>query len=328
MPTDKNALRDLPKKDRKAVARELARVEREHAAKVARRRRWYLRFVAVLAVLAVVAAVALIVQARQRAGRVGPANALSDGVLLGGNNGTVYAGRTDALQPGDKPVATGIAYPDGGIDIVMYFDYADKKAAEFWKAQESTIDQSVKTGYVTLEIHPLALKDNAYSLRAAGTIGCVANTKPDAVYAVHQALMAAQPTLDADGLSAAELVSLVKDAGVNDSVVTSCIKRGSFTDWAKDITERAAVSVPFTAVKKVDSSPVVLVGDKFYDGTLTNSQEFITFMTLVTNTRTAEAQAAATGQPTAPADEPTDGATDAPTDGVSGDPSAEPTVAP
>lgn len=342
----------LPKKDRKALARELARLERERQVRRRRRNRRLGWAGAGTAVVAVGVVAALAVQASVRAGQVGPHNMLSDGLVLTGDGSAVAASRTSALDPGESPVATVVDRSSGVLDLVLYLDYRSPEAETFWAANSASIEQWVTAGYATLGIHPLALLDGAtvstgtgtgatpsasastaaptasaapsasaaptaddsllgtmqttgdYSARAAGALACVADTAPDSVLAVHDALLAAQPDLDEDGLADDDLVALVQNAGVTDAAVADCVTNGDFTDWAQAATDRAADSVPYD-VGSVTSSPVVLVGGQQYTGDLGDADALLAFIEQVSTQLAAEAaEAEASATPSASPTEP------------------------
>ncbi|WP_217616973.1 thioredoxin domain-containing protein [Cellulomonas sp. GbtcB1] len=344
----------LPKKDRKALARELARLERERQARRRRRNRRLGWAGAGTAVVAVGVIAALAVQASVRAGQVGPHNMLSDGVVLTGDGSAVAASRTSALDPGASPVATVVDRSSGVLDLVLYLDYRSPEAETFWAANSASVEQWVTAGYATLEIHPLALLDGAavstgtgaspspsataspapsatasasaddsllgtmqttgdYSARAAGALACVADTAPDSVLAVHDALLAAQPDLDEDGLTDDDLVALVQNAGVTDTAVADCVTNGDFTDWAQEATTRAADSVPYD-VGSVTTSPVVLVGGQQYTGDLGDADALLAFIEEVSTQLAAEAaEAEASASPSAsPTESPIEGASQEP----------------
>lgn len=317
----------LPKKDRKALARELARIERERQA--ARRRRakrlgWAGAGTAVVA--AGVVAV-LVVQTQARAAQVGPQNMASDGIVLTGADDAITASRTNALGAAESPVPTVVDRSAGVLDVVLYADYRSPEAATFWSANSANIESWVTGGTATLEVRPLALLDGAavgtgtaaspsatpsptatmqttgdYSARAAGALACVADTVPDSALAVHGALLAAQPDLTEAGLDDDALVALVQNAGVTDEAVADCITSGEFADWARDATERAADSVPFD-VGSVTTSPVVLVGGQEYTGALDDADALMAFVqevaTQLSEAAAAEAAASPTGEPSA-----------------------------
>lgn len=360
----------LPKKDRKALARELARLERERQAQRRRRNRRLGWAGAGTAVVAVGVITALAVQASVRAGQVGPHNMLSDGVVLTGDGSAVAASRTSALDPGESPVATVVDRSSGVLDLVLYLDYRSPEAQTFWAASSASVEQWVTAGYATLEIHPLALLDGAsvptgagatpsasadptaaadptasadptdaaaddsllgtmqttgdYSARAAGALACVADTAPDSVLAVHDALLAAQPDLDEDGLDDDDLLALVQNAGVTDETVADCVTNGDFTDWAQAATTRAAESVPYD-VGSVTTSPVLLVGGQQYTGDLGDADALLAFIEQVSTELAAEAAQAEASPSADPSADPGATPTESPTDAATGVPSAEAT---
>lgn len=303
--------RHLPKKDRKALARELARIEREREVRRRRRHRRLGWTGAGVATAAVAVVALLVVQASARAALVGPANMRADGIVLSGDGTAVTAARSTALDAGEQPTATAVDRTGGVLDLVLYTDYASADAATFWAAGGDAVQQWVTAGYATLEVHPLALEDDAtgdYAARAAGALACVADAAPDSALPVHTALLAAQPDLGADGLSDDELVTLVQDAGITDPAVAGCITDGDFTDWAADATDRAAAGVPFD-VGSVRTSPVLLVGGEQYTGALDDADALLAFVEDVA-ARLAQDAAADDAATAAPTDAATDAATD------------------
>lgn len=350
----------LPKKDRKALARELARIERER--EVARRRRnkrlgWAGAGTGAVAV-GVIAV--LVVQAQIRAGQIGPLNMLSDGLVLGGDGSAITAARTGALDPGEDPTPTTVDRSTGSVDIVVYQDYRSPDAAAFWSASSAAIEQWVTAGYATLELHPLALLDGTtisttptpvpsatatatadpttgsgllgtldttgdYSARAAGAFACVANTLPDSALAVNDALLAAQPDLAEAGLDDDDLLALVQNAGVTDETVADCVTDGSFTDWAQEATARAAAGVPFD-VGTVTTSPVVLIGGQQYTGDLSDADALTAFISEVAQQLAQEAAAAEAEATPSPTDAATADTTQTPATTETTEPTADPTA--
>lgn len=278
---DEDVQAGFSKKDRKAFAREQARIRRELERRRRRRNRilgWTGLSVGVVAALTVAA---LIIVATVRAGMVGPLNMRSDGVLLNGNGSAVTPVVTSALQPDQKPVATKADYTKV-LAVVLYVDYGSPQDSTFAKANEAQLESLVKAGYASLEVHPVALldaEDGGYSTRAANAVACVANHDLDSVAAVHSSLLAAQPTAGKDGLSVDDLVALVGKAGgtTNADKVADCIRSGRFNAFVADATDRArAKSVAGTGVK---TSPTIVVDGKVYTGALDDASAFEKFAT-------------------------------------------------
>ncbi|HEY0185908.1 MAG TPA: thioredoxin domain-containing protein [Cellulomonas sp.] len=187
----------LPKKDRKALARELAKIERER--EVARRRRnrrlgWTGAGTVVVAAGVVTA---LVLQSSARAAAVGPHNMLSDGLVLTGDGSTITAKRTSAIGAGEDASSTVVDRTAGVIDIVVYQDYRSPDAATFWTAASSAVEQWVTAGYATLELHPLALLDGTTVTTAPAA---TSSPTADATAAATAAPTTAAPTTDPDSL--------------------------------------------------------------------------------------------------------------------------------
>lgn len=319
-------LKKLPKKDRRVLARELARIEREREFARRRRNRRLGWTGAGLAVVAVGVVAVLVVQSSARAAHLGPKNMLSDGVVLTGDGSAVTAARTSALDPDTDPTPTVVDRSSGVLDLVLYLDYRSPQAQSFWAANGEQIDSWVTQGLATLELHPVAVLDDStiaaptpttspapsasldttgdYSVRAANALACVADTVPDNALSVHQALIGAQPDLGEPGLSDAQLADLVRGTGVTAATVTDCLADHTFEPWVQDATARAADSVGAT-----DATPVLMVAGERYTGALDDNQALVAFITEVSEKLAAEAtdsaEPTATPTPATPTDQPT-----------------------
>lgn len=322
---DKSVYDGLPKKDRQALARELARIQREEERKRKRRNRIVLRTSLIVGAVAIVAVVGLLVYNGIRATFVGPANMASDGILFTGSGGTtaadgtttqgtVTATTTAALQPGEQPTASELD-TSTVLRITEYVDYSSPDVATFETANGGALQGYVAAGYASIELHPVALEGaDSYSARAANALACVANTTPDAGLAVHNALVAAQATLPDGGLSNDELVTLVQTAGVTDAATASCITGNEFSDWVADSTARAQANIPNSDVTTLSTVPLVVIDGKAYTGGLDDTEALNTFITEVFSAATGATDdgAGTTDGST------TDGTTDGTPDGTEG----------
>jgi len=297
--------RKLSKREQAAYSLEMVEVRRkEQRARQLRRR--------VTGAIAIVAAVAvigtgsgLIIWANVRASEVGPANMLSDGILLTGatdsntNQATITPVTTDALQTDAQPVATNLATYPKTANIVLYVDYGAPKTATFNEAQGTVIDNWLAAGYITLEIHPVATSStstNDYSKRAANAAACVAANDPNQFLAVHAALLKAASTTKETSMSTAALAAVVTKAGVTDTKVTDCINGTSFGNWVTAATQRATHGGLLNAnVKTLKSAPLLVVNKKAYTGKLTDNTALTTF---ISNTYAEAASGSSTASPT------------------------------
>ena len=297
--------RKLSKREQAAYSLEMVEVRRREA----RARQLRKRVTRVIAVVAAVAIVGtgsgLIIWASIRAGEVGPANMLSDGILLTGstnsstNQATITPITTEALQAGASPVATSLTGFKATANMVMYVDYGAPKSATFNKQQGITIDNWLAAGYITLEIHPVAISStgaNDYSTRAANAAACVADNDPSKFLAVHAALLAAASTTKETSMSTNALSALVTKAGVSDPKVTSCITGMSFGNWVAAATRRATHGGLLNAdITTLKSAPMLVVNKKVYTGKLSDQTALTTF---ISNTFAASQSSGSTATPT------------------------------
>ncbi|MDO9397244.1 MAG: thioredoxin domain-containing protein [Herbiconiux sp.] len=277
--SDKSMYEGLPKKDRQALAREVARIQREEEQRRRRRNRIVATVTAVVVGAGILTGVGFAVYNGIRNTFVGPLNMISDGIVFSGDGSTVTATTTAALQPGASPVPTELD-ESTVLRIAEYVDYASPDVATFETANGAALQGYVTAGYASIELHPVALEGaDSYAARAANTVACVANTVPDAVLAIHNSLVAAQATLPEGGLSNDELVTLVKDAGLDDPTVASCITGNEFSDWVGDATARAQAEVPNSDVTALTTVPLVIMDGTAYTGALDDTDALNTFIT-------------------------------------------------
>ncbi len=303
--------RKLSKKEQAAYALEMVEVRRREARARKIRRRIVTAIAIVAGVAVVLSGTGLIVWTVVRAGEVGPANMLSDGILLTGSTdqstgkATLTPITTEALQADAKPVATNLATYKQTANIVLYLDYASPKTATFAKANGSAMEQWLAAGYVTLEIHPVSTSttaSNDYSKRAANALACVANSAPNYFLAVSDALLAAASTKKETTMSTAALQALVTKAGVTNTDVTNCIKGYKYASWETAATHRATHGGLLNANKKsLTTVPLVVVDQKAYTGKLTDN----TALTKFVSDTFAATQGAGNGSTATPTPTPT-----------------------
>jgi protein-disulfide isomerase len=294
-------LKGLPKKERRLLSREFARIERENERRRRKRNTIILRTSLITVGVAALAIAALVITDNIRASLTGPANMSSDGVFFTGDGTTTTAQTAAALTVGQTPTATGFDASTGVLKVVLYIDYANADAATFETTNGSTVQGWVTQGYATLEIHPVALNStdgNDASTRAANAIACVANTLPNSVLAVHNALVADQATIASAGLSDDDLVALVTKAGVTDTTITKCITDNEYDNWVSDATTRAKASLPDSNVAALTAVPTVLIDGQAYTGAVSDATAFGTFVQTTYAANTPASTATPTPTPT------------------------------
>ena len=273
-----------PKKDRREVARETARIQREEQKKRDARNRWFLRGGIGVALIAIAAIVAFIVVGSIKPPAPGPLNMASDGILMQGDGTTISAVETDATEPDADPVPTDVSALTDTVNIAVYLDYLCPYCNQFETTNADQLNSWLAAGNVTLEIHPISILDNSsngtkYSTRSANAASCVANYAPDSFLDVNAALFANQPTEGTSGLTDAELVSLVETAGVTDEAVATCITDQEFSSWVGTATDRALEGpLPNSSLEALTGTPTVLVQGVQYQGDLADAAAFETFV--------------------------------------------------
>ncbi|WP_022901795.1 DsbA family protein [Humibacter albus] len=289
------------KKDRREAAREHARLLREEAQKKARRRKWWVQGSVGVVILAVLAVVALVIVNSIPQGQTsaGPKNMISDGIVL---TSTTKAVRTPGLKAGEKPVATTQSDESSKAYITIYLDYQCPYCQQFETTNSKQIGQWLDQGIAQLEIHPIAMLDSSsnghrYSSRATNAAACVANYEPDVYYAVNNKLFTKQPAEGTNGLTNAEILSILKKAGASSEKITKCVNNEKFKSWVTAATTRAMTKpLPNSSVKKWTGTPTIIVNGQTYSGSLTDASTFLSF---VESTIAASSTSTPTPTPTA-----------------------------
>lgn len=292
----------LSKNNRREVARRKAQILRAEQKKKDRRQRALLKGGIAVGVLAVIAAVALIITSTYlKPPTPGPLNMATDGISIGQG---LKALATGAVQPGDKPLRTTSNTPDV-INISVYLDYQCKLCKQFETTNQKQLATWLKTGAITLEIHPLAIFDrnsggSKYSTRSANAAACVANYSPNSFFDFNSLLFQKQPAEQSAGLSDAKLISLAKQAKVTRAgSISSCINDQSFKTWVNAATARAATGpIPNSKLAKVTQTPTVIVDGVKYAGDFASAKDFALFVnTAAGNAFTEESTATPTPSP-------------------------------
>lgn len=277
MTYDSSSDAGLSKNERREAARDKARVLREQQKKKDRRSRVILQGSLAVLVIAIVAVVGLVIVNSVRPPSPGPLNMLSDGVKIG-EGFTVVP--TAALQPDASPVPNATNSPNV-ISLRLYIDYQCPACGAFEATNAAQIKKWVSTGAATIEIHPLAILDQAslgkkYSTRSANAAACVVNYSPNEFFDFSALLFTNQPKENTEGLTDNQLISLTKKAKVNSATqVANCITDQKFKSWTNEATSRATTDpLAGTDVKKLAGTPTVIINGKKYDGAINNAADF------------------------------------------------------
>jgi protein-disulfide isomerase len=251
------------KNQRREAAREKARELRELQRKKERRNRLFLQGGIGLGVIVIGLIIVLVVTSGITKPAAGPLNMQSDGIILGKD---LKAVRTPAIPANGKPVATVRDKKSSVVSIRIYLDYFCPVCNAFETANKTQLTSWLKSGAVTLEIHPISILDRsslgtAYSTRAANAAACVANYSPDDYWSFTEEMYAKQPTEDTVGLTNAQILNVIKEAKVHNlSQITPCVNNERFKAWVGSATTRALNGpLPDSSTKAVAGTPTVIV---------------------------------------------------------------------
>lgn len=285
---------DASKKERRDQAREHAREMREAERKRKVRNSWILRGSVGIALVAVAVITVLVVNSVRQAEidaatpKPGPANMLSDGILLQGDGtGEIVAVPTAGIAVGGEMVPTDLTKHADTVNIVTYVDYFCPVCQAFEQANAEQLGTWVSSGAATLEVHPIAILDGAslgtrYASRAANAMACVANYQPNVYFQASNAMYANQPEEQTTGLKNAEIASILAQAGATDVNIASCINDEEFKQWVTAATDRTNVGpIPNSELARVQGTPTVLVNGYQYPGSISDANEFAQFVSAV-----------------------------------------------
>ncbi|WP_374009945.1 DsbA family protein [Leifsonia sp. LS-T14] len=270
------------KRDRREEARETARKMREEAAKKAKRRKIVVQSSVIVGIVAVLAIIGVVVFTSVGGGTsaANPKNMASGGILL---TSSTKATPTPAIKSGAQPTPTKMKLDGKTAHIQIWLDYQCPYCDQFETTNNPQIKQWLDEGSATLEVHPVAILDSTqnkqYSTRSAAAASCVANSEPDKFFAVNAALFANQPDEQTGtGLTNAEIVKIVKDAGVDSAAVTDCINKQTFASFITTMTQDASTN---SQLKNPTSggfgTPTVFVNGERYQGGFTDAAQFAAF---------------------------------------------------
>ncbi|MFT4235079.1 MAG: thioredoxin domain-containing protein [Microbacterium sp.] len=248
---------------------------------------------ALVAIVAIIIAIWLAVSPTVNRAQLDPKN-FDDGDAFEVRQTDDLSSLTQSATPSDAPTASASATPTAAataqpdssvVHVEVYVDYLAEGAADFEKANASQLATWVSGGYVELDYHPVALlneKADGYSLRAAAAVACVRSYVPEAALGFSHSLLLQQPTLDDNGYSNDELISIASDAGASSTEVSNCITNGDYVKWVRDATKRAMEEpLPGTDGVMLTGAPTIVVNGQLYTGSRTDPAEFSAFILTV-----------------------------------------------
>ncbi|MBP1327084.1 protein-disulfide isomerase [Leucobacter exalbidus] len=275
----------LTKNERRAQAREQARIAREQEKKREKRSRLFLQGGIVLGVLAVLAIVGLVLTQTMKPAGPGPENMASGGAVFTKDLKVVETG---ALQPDTERVAPEVDRKELPLDVTTYVDYMCPACGAFEQQYGTMLENYVGSGDINLQVFPINFLDGTskgtkYSTRAANLFSCVVEQDPDVAFKLHNRLLSAevQPAEGTTGLTDEQLIDQAKEAGAEVTTeLKQCVKDKTFAgfidgNW-KQVSETgllglakgelmlSADGVNFQAEgpQRLQSTPTVIVNGK------------------------------------------------------------------
>lgn len=225
----------LSKNERRAQAREQARVAREAEKKREKRRRLYIQGGVVLGVVAILAVVGLVLTQSLKPAGPGPKNMVSGAAVFTKDLKVVPSA---ALQdPKADRVAPETNREELPLDVTVYVDYMCPACGNFEAQNGVMLENYVGSGDANLAVYPINFLDGQslgtkYSTRAANAFGCLVEQQPDVAFEFHKRLLSpeVQPGEGTPGLDDKELLKQAEAAGAKATPeLKSCIQDRPFS---------------------------------------------------------------------------------------------------
>lgn len=258
----------LTKNERRAQAREQARLAREAEKKREKRNRLLLQGGIVLGVVAILGIVALVFSQSMKPAGPGPENMASGGVTFGADLKVV---QTPGLADGAEREARDVDWESLPLDVEVYVDYMCPACGAFEQTYGTMLENYIGSGDINLTVFPINFLDTMsmgsnYSTRAGNLMACVVDQQPDYAFALHNLLLseAVQPEEQTTGLTDDQLVEQAGAAGVSvNDELKQCVKDQHYADFidgnAKQVLETGMLGLADGA-RLVRASQTQLLG--------------------------------------------------------------------
>lgn len=273
----------LTKSERKAAAREQAKLLREEQKKRDRRRKTIIKASVAVGIVVVLAIIAIVVSSVVRSSKEAdeavknapsPANMIANGVQID-QSGVLTS---PARKANSAPVAPSAPSSKSVVSVQVWNDFMCSACNAFESAYGQQLTSLTNSGKIKLTLHPISMLDSSsttkYSTRSANAAAAVANYDPNAYWKFHQLLYTNYPGEGTAGLSDAKLKSLAAQAiGKADSSVNTAIDKGTFNTWVADASSRVLDKneLPGTDIKKFQGTPTIVINGKQFTGNFTDA---------------------------------------------------------
>ncbi|WP_025134746.1 thioredoxin domain-containing protein [Leucobacter sp. PH1c] len=224
------------KNERRAQAREQARLAREQEKKREKRNRLFLQGGIVLGVLAILGIVALVLTQTMKPAGPGPENMASGAAVF---TKDLKVLKTPALESGAEREAREVNRDELPLDVTVYADYMCPACGAFEQQYGTMLENYAGAGDIELGIYPLNFLDSMsngskYSTRAANLFSCVVEEQPDVAFQLHTRLLSAevQPKEQTTGLTDDQLLEQAEAAGAElTTELRQCVKDVRFGNF-------------------------------------------------------------------------------------------------
>ncbi len=225
------------KNERRAAAREQARLAREAEKKREKRNRLFIQGGVVLGVVAVLAIVGLVLTQSLKPAGPGPMNMASGGAIFTEDLKVIPGDRLE--DPAAQRIAPEVDRESVPLDVSVYVDYMCPACGNFEQQNGTMLENYVGSGDITLRVYPINFLDGQslgtkYSTRAANAFACVVDEQPDFAFALNTRLLSAevQPAEGTTGLDDKQLLEEAVAAGAEPTTqLQNCIRDRSFAGF-------------------------------------------------------------------------------------------------
>lgn len=172
----------------------------------------------------------------------------------GGDGGTPSAVVDGAIPVGED---------DAPVTVDLYYDYMCPACGAFEQVNGADLGGLIDDGTIKVNLRVMNFLDSQsngseYSTRAGNAVAVTAVEAPEAVWDLHNALYANQPSEGTEGLSDEEIASIATDVGVPEEVAAT-FADGAYDDWVSESNEAA-----FDA--DVTGTPTVKINGETFEG--------------------------------------------------------------
>ena len=157
----------------------------------------------------------------------------------------------------------GVVLGDGPVDVALWEDFQCPGCKAFEEANGSMLRERVKSGDVTMTVHPLSFLDgelsNDSSVLAANAFGCATDVGEQQALDFHLTVYANQPpeVQGQQAWSADQLISWGNDVGIDGGEWENCVNDLTYEGWVTQ------VQTTMSGAGITQTPTVFLDGEKF-----------------------------------------------------------------